>query len=220
MMTSLNSSVAVNPIVTPTRPQGLSRPEHLLDDEMHALIERMVSKDESSLEAFYTLTLSKVYGLALKITRRHDLAEEVVGDTYWQVWHQAAKFDPDRAVPMAWLMLICRSRALDALRKLDMAESHADPTELVHEVELSSPPLEQLLTLERDSALYAAMAKLSSSQRQLVALAFFKGYSHQEIAKQTNMPLGSVKSNIKRAQASLKKALALQEVYYDHEKIN
>lgn len=211
MMTSLNNLAALNPIVISTRLHGLSQTEHLLDDTLFTLIERMVNRDESSLEEFYTLTLSKVYGLALKITRRHDLAEEVVGDTYWQVWYQAVRFDPDRAVPMAWLMLICRSRALDTLRKLDIAESHSDPTELVQEVEFSSPPLEQLLTLERDSALYAAMTKLSSTQRQLIALAFFKGYSHQEIAEQTNMPLGSVKSNIKRAQASLKKALLHQE---------
>jgi RNA polymerase sigma-70 factor (ECF subfamily) len=68
-----------------------------------------------------------------------------------------------------------------------------------------------MLTLERDSALHAAMAKLSAIQRQLIALAFFKGYTHQEISEQTNLPLGSVKSHIKRAQTSLKDALSHQE---------
>jgi RNA polymerase sigma factor (sigma-70 family) len=187
--------------------QELSQPLN-----MHALIGRMANQDESSLEAFYELTLSKVYGLALKITRRHDLAEDVVGDTYWQVWHQAVRFDIDRGLPMAWLMLICRSRALDALRKLDEADSHPEPGELIVASEFSCPTLDQMLTLERDSALHAAMAKLSATQRQLIALAFFKGYTHQEIAEQTNLPLGSVKSHIKRAQASLKDALSHQEL--------
>lgn len=177
--------------------QELSQPLN-----MHALIGRMANQDESSLEAFYELTLSKVYGLALKITRRHDLAEDVVGDTYWQVWHQAVRFDIDRGLPMAWLMLICRSRALDALRKLDEADSHPEPSELIVASEFSCPTLDQMLTLERDSA----------TQRQLIALAFFKGYTHQEIAEQTNLPLGSVKSHIKRAQASLKDALSHQEL--------
>lgn len=180
-------------------------------DEMIALISKMANKDESSLGAFYDLTLSKVYGLALKITRRHDLAEDVVGDTYWQVWHQAVRFDVSRGLPMAWLMLICRSRALDALRKLDEADSHPEPSELIVEAEFSCPVLGQLLNFERDSALHIAISKLSAIQRQLIALAFFKGYTHQEISEQTDLPLGSVKSHIKRAQASLKVALLLQE---------
>lgn len=180
-------------------------------DEMIALISKMANKDESSLGAFYDLTLSKVYGLALKITRRHDLAEDVVGDTYWQVWHQAVRFDVSRGLPMAWLMLICRSRALDALRKLDEADSHPEPSELIVETEFSCPVLGQLLNLERDSALHIAISKLSAIQRQLIALAFFKGYTHQEISEQTDLPLGSVKSHIKRAQALLKDALLLQE---------
>jgi RNA polymerase sigma factor (sigma-70 family) len=192
--------------VTPTHLHDLSPPSDLL-----ALIGGMAKRDESSFEAFYDMTLSKVYGLALKITRRHDLAEDVVCDTYWQVWHQAVKFDIARGLPMAWLMLICRSRALDALRKLDEAESHPEPTELIVESEFSCPTLEKLLTLERDSALHIAMAKLSAIQRQLIALAFFKGYTHQEISEQTKLPLGSVKSHIKRAQASLKDALSHQE---------
>ena len=112
---------------------------------------------------------------------------------------------------MAWLMLICRSRALDALRKLDEADSHPEPSELIVETEFSCPVLGQLLNLERDSALHIAISKLSAIQRQLIALAFFKGYTHQEISEQTDLPLGSVKSHIKRAQALLKDALLLQE---------
>jgi RNA polymerase sigma-70 factor (ECF subfamily) len=192
--------------VTPTPQYDLSP-----SSDMLALIGGMAKRDESSLEAFYDLTLSKVYGLALKITRRHDLAEDVVGDTYWQAWHQAVRFDISRGVPMAWLMLICRTRALDALRKLDEADSHPEPSELIVETGFSCPTLEKMLTLERDSALHVAMAKLSAIQRQLIALAFFKGYTHQEISEQTNLPLGSVKSHIKRAQALLKDALSHQE---------
>lgn len=202
-----------NPILMPTtQPHEPLPPFDIEANTLRLLLERMASRDESALEQFYALTLSKVYGLALKITRRHDLAEEVVGDTYWQAWHQAARFDAGRGVPMAWLMLMCRSRALDALRKLDEAQSHPDPTELVQETEFSGPPLEQLLTLERDSALYAAMTTLSPTQKQLIALAFFKGYSHQEIADYSHIPLGSVKSHIKRAQALLKDALNAQEL--------
>lgn len=211
-ITLLNSLVTARQIVTVIKPCA---PSQLLDvqtDFMHLLIQRMANREESALEAFYDQTLSKVYGLALKITRRHDLAEEVVGDTYWQAWNQAARFDAERGVPMAWLMLMCRTRALDALRKLDEAESHEDPHVLVEEIDLHAPALEQLLLVERESALHIAIKTLTPIQRQLVALAFFKGYTHQEIAEYADMPLGSVKSHIKRAQASLKDALLQQEV--------
>ena len=104
--------------------------------------------------------------------------------------------------------MICRSRAIDCLRRLDVAVSYAEPLDLVTYVETASAPLEKMLILERDSALYIAMGKLNAVQRQLVAMAFFKGFTHEEIAAQMEMPLGSVKSNIKRAQAKLKLALS------------
>lgn len=176
-------------------------------DQFYEIVKGMVERDEASLSMLYDCTLSKVYGLALKITRRHDLAEDVVGDTYWQAWQEAPRFDIARGPTMAWLMMICRSRAIDALRRLDEAESHPEPQDLVAPEQAASAPLDNLLTLERDSALYAAMATLSAIQRQLVALAFFKGLTHEDIAEQMNMPLGSVKSNIKRAQTKLKVVL-------------
>lgn len=176
-------------------------------DKFCDIVKGMVARNEASLAELYDCTLSKVYGLALKITRRHDLAEDVVGDTYWQAWQEAPRFDSTRGPTIAWLMMICRSRAIDALRRLDEAESHPEPQDLVAHETAASVPLENLLILERDSALYIAMNALGATQRQLIALAFFKGLTHEDIAEQMNMPLGSVKSNIKRAQTKLKAAL-------------
>ena len=185
----------------------LNTPSDASADKFYKLIQGMIARDEASLAELYDCTLSKVYGLALKITRRHDLAEDVVEDTYYQAWQEATRFDSERGPTMAWLMMICRSRAIDALRRLDSAESYAEPQDLIAHQESTSAPLDHLLSLERDSALYQAMATLSAMQRQLIALAFFKGLTHEDIADQMAMPLGSVKSNIKRAQVKLKAAL-------------
>lgn len=174
-------------------------------------IEGMIERNEQSLADLYDCTLSKVYGLALKITRRHDLAEEVVEDTYMQAWQEVARFDVSRGPVMAWLMMICRSRAIDALRRLDEAESHAEPENLREDITNVSTPLDILLLLERESDIQIAMTSLNALQRQLVALAFFKGYTHEEIASQMHMPLGTVKSNIKRAQTKLKIVLNKSE---------
>ena len=171
----------------------------------------MLARNEQSLAELYDCTLAKVYGLALKITRRHDLAEEVVEDTYMQAWQEVARFDVSRGPVMAWLMMICRSRAIDALRRLDEAESHAEPESLNADIGKVSSPLDILLLLERESDIQIAMTSLNALQRQLVALAFFKGYTHEEIASQMHMPLGTVKSNIKRAQTKLKTVLNKSE---------
>lgn len=179
-------------------------------EQFFSVITGMLARDETSLAELYDCTLSKVYGLALKITRRHDLAEEVVEDTYMQAWQEIAKFDSARGPVMAWLMVICRSRAIDALRRLDEAESHAEPELMLNHAELvNNSPLDILLLLERETDIHIAMNSLNALQRQLIALAFFKGYTHEEIALQMQMPLGSVKSNIRRAQNKLKDELNL-----------
>ncbi len=182
----------------------------LLPEQYFDVITGMLARDEASLAKLYDCTLAKVYGLALKITRRHDLAEEVVEDTYMQAWQEIAKFDSARGPIMAWLMMICRSRAIDALRRLDEAESHAEPELMRSGAELAkNSPLDILLLLERESDIHTAMHNLNTLQRQLIALAFFKGYTHEEIALQMHMPLGTVKSTIKRAQNKLKDELKL-----------
>lgn len=176
-------------------------------DQLSDFVKGMIDRNEESLAEFYDCTLKKVYGLALKITKRHDLAEEVTEDTYMQVWLEAAKFDSERGCILAWLTTICRSRAIDALRRLDAAESNAEPEMLRPEIVTDNNPLDILLALERESDMYRAMTILKPTERQLIALAFFKGYTHEEIAGQMHMPLGSVKSLIKRAQNKLRSAL-------------
>lgn len=168
------------------------------------LVTGIIHRDEQCLADLYDATLAKVYGLALKITRRHDLAEEVVEDTYMQAWQEIAKFDSTRGPIIAWLMVICRSRAIDALRRLDAAESHAEPEKLSSQIDNANSPLDILLMLERESDIRQAVANLNALQRQLISLAFFKGYTHEEIANHMQMPLGTVKSSIKRAQDKLK----------------
>ena len=192
----------INPLVT--------EKAVLPTEQYFNVITGMLARDETSLAELYDCTLSKVYGLALKITRRHDLAEEVVEDTYMQAWQEIAKFDSARGPVMAWLMVICRSRAIDALRRLDEAESYAEPEIMLNNAELAkNSPLDILLLLERETDIHIAMNSLNALQRQLIALAFFKGYTHEEIAIQMQMPLGTVKSNIKRAQNKLKDELKI-----------
>jgi len=177
--------------------------------ELQALIERMRVRDEAALGTLYDLTLGRVHGLVLRIVGDRMLAEEVVEDVYFAAWTQAARFDPARGRPLGWLLVMARSRALDALRRRDEAMSHPEPTQLLDsepESEVSAP---ELIDLARDNRrLHEALVSLDAMPRQLVALSFFRGLSHEEIATQSSLPLGTVKSHIRRALATLRGALA------------
>lgn len=180
-----------------------------LDDaQLEAWISAIVDHDERALMALYEATLSRVYGLVLRLVRRPQLAEEVAEEVYFQVWRQAPRFDVGRGRPLTWLLGMARSRAIDAIRR----EARFQHDELDEDtVPLSLPTAEsgdELLAVAQGHAeLHRALLLLKPQPRQLVALAFFSGLSHEEIASQTHLPLGTVKSQIRRALITLREAL-------------
>lgn len=180
-----------------------------IDTDLGPLVRRMAGGDEAALGAFYDRTIGHVYGLALRITGRADAAEEVAGDVYMQVWREASRYQPDRARVLGWLMMICRSRALDHLRRQDRADLHAHPDQLYEIVDDCDPAdlVEQSCAQGR---VRTALQQLSAIQRELIALAFFHGLTHQEIATQTAMPLGTIKTHIRRGLAALQLILTAE----------
>jgi RNA polymerase sigma-70 factor (ECF subfamily) len=171
-------------------------------------IARVVDSDQTALGLLYESLVGQVYGLALRITKRVQLAEEVVQDTFWQVWRQAPRFDPERGTVKAWVMNIARSRALDALRRIDLNECNLEPETLtLFETSEDDTSPDLLVAMQQGHQLHTALASLDSIPRQLVSLAFFRGLSHDEIAGHTGLPLGTVKSHIRRALLTLQQIL-------------
>ncbi len=172
------------------------------------LLARIIEQDQTAFAQLYDIMLPRVYGLALRITRSQQTAEEVTEDAFWQVWRQAPRFDPERGNPATWILTIARSRALDALRRKDDVETVDADDELVN---MPAPgvhdPQDLLAAIQEDHCLQTALALLEPVAQQLLALSFFRGLSHDEIARHTGMPLGTVKSQIRRALASLKQSL-------------
>lgn len=178
------------------------------DPALAALVLRTAAGDHQALEALYRKTISRVYGLALRIVRCRATAEEVAEDVFVQAWRSAAAFDPQRAPPLGWLLTICRSRAIDTLRRADRAIVDADPTERLDAIVQHQPGLQDLLQATQDhAALHDALMRLGPEQRQLLGLSFFRGLTHPEIAQQTRLPLGTVKSHIRRALVALREDL-------------
>lgn len=173
------------------------------------LIGRIVHQDQQAFVSLYEAVVGRVYGLALRITRDIPLAEEVTEEAFWQVWRQAPRFDPKRGSALAWILTIARSRALDAIRSHTRAEGKTAPESLAPAA--ASPrddPLDLLAALQQENRLHAALAELGPQSRQLISLAFFQDLSHAEISCHTGLPLGTVKSHIRRALICLRQALA------------
>ena len=187
-----------------------ARPRPGVDDaQLARWIEQVADHDERAFTALYDATLARVYGLALRIVRNAGVAEEVVEETYFQAWRLAPRFDPARGRALAWLLAMARSRAIDAVRR--EARFAAESLD-VEGAPLPEDPdqraAEDLLADARGHALLReTLLELGAESRQLLALAFYRGLTHEEIAEQSALPLGTVKSQIRRALIALRRLM-------------
>lgn len=186
--------------------------EASMDDAMLAsCVSRIVHQDEAALALLYRSLCSRVHRLALRLTRDNGAAEEVVEDVFWQVWRQAPRFDPARGPVVAWVLQIARSRAVDAWQAAGRDPLHAaldiDDELAWHEAGEDLDPQALLSSAQVGQQIEVALRALDPLRRQLVSLAFHRGYSQSEIAEQTGLPLGTVKSHLRRALAMMKQTL-------------
>lgn len=184
------------------------------DDELADLVRRVCDQHAPSLARLYEATSGRVYGLVLRVVRHTALAEEVVEDVFWQVWREAPRFDAERGSVLAWLLAIARSRAIDALRRQErvraneLAVEDDDAMQALAEHDADDDPLDLVAASQHHARLHAVVAGLEPLPRQLLSLAFFRGCTHEEIAEQTGLALGTVKSHLRRTLAALKRQLA------------
>ena len=176
-------------------------------DPLAPFVEDMCRGNEQALESLYEATVGKLYALATAILHHVQDAEDVVCATYTQAWETASQYDPARASTLAWLTMMCRSRALDQLRKRRTQSAPLAQLDANEMDALAAPPEDLLALVEENSRVHAALAGLSEERRQLVSLAFLRDLTHAEIARMTGMPLGTVKSHLRRALMQLRAQL-------------
>jgi RNA polymerase sigma factor (sigma-70 family) len=171
------------------------------------LVRRIVHHDEAALADLYGRLSTRVFRQASRLVGDIGAAEEVVEDVFWQVWRQAPRFDAQRGPVIAWVLQMTRSRALDALRASGRNPlfKALDVDDEVHAVAAEdADPLEAAERAGVSERVRTALALLDPLRRQLVSLAFEHGYSQSEIAQQMGLPLGTVKSHIRRGLAAMK----------------
>jgi RNA polymerase sigma-70 factor (ECF subfamily) len=167
-----------------------------------ALMSRVLANDQSAMAAIFDRYGSLVYSVALRILKDPGHAEDVLQEIFVQVWKNPDKFAQGRGSLPAWLAVVARNRAIDALRQRRPSESFGDvvvasPGNLASEIERNT-------MIEK---VRHVMKGLPDGQQRLVELAFFEGLTHSEIATRTGEPLGTVKTRIRTALASLRKEM-------------
>lgn len=180
------------------------------NDDLAALLARVALRDRAAFEQVYRATCAHLLGIAFRVLKQRERAEEVLQESFMNVWHGAAGYRPAVASPMTWLINIVRNKAIDALRsgKTEQGSTIALDEEALQVAadESQQPPklLDDSLTrLKIDSC----MAGLGAQQRQALALAYYSGMVHTEIAHALNAPLGTAKAWVRRGLDKLKGCL-------------
>lgn len=189
----------------------------LQDLQLIALIERVAARQlatgssrdgEAALRELYDVTSSKLYGVALKVVGNRDWAEDVVQEAYLNIWRIAGDYRISLSPPMAWMGVIVRSRALDFLRRRasQRADASLELDDVISEtVAGDSPnPMDTTQASEQAWALHECLRKLEARQREVVSLAYLRDLSHSELAEQLKLPLGTVKTWIRRGLEQLR----------------
>jgi RNA polymerase sigma-70 factor, ECF subfamily len=178
----------------------------LTSPELVWLLAAVAKGDQAAFERLYQATRAKLYGVALRILRRTDLADEVIQETYLKVWNSAAQFNPALASPITWMMAIARNRAIDVVRKKPEISLDEEPD--VMQVPAESPdPLAGRSVTEELRRLLACMGALDEERRRLVLLAYYSGLSRDQLAAKFAIPVNTIKTRLRRALIEIRECL-------------
>ena len=173
--------------------------------QLTALLDAIARGDRSALSALYERTSAKLYGICLRLLGSDAEAEDVLQETYVTVWRNAARFDPHKAGAITWLAVVARNKAIDRLRRRTLPSEAIDAAADIAD---DAPTAFDVVQQKQDSArLSACLDELDEKPRAMIRSAFLDGASYPELAEREGVPLGTMKSWIRRGLLRLRGCL-------------
>ena len=190
-----------------------ARPTATPRDDMQ-LMAAIAEGDQSAFAEIYQRHAALMFAMCLRIVRERSDAEEVLSEVFMELWRRAERYEPSRGAPVAYLINLTRSRAIDRLRakqrdRAVIVDTPQSPDEAYAEVGVDArpDPLGATLDEERRQRVHQALDGLTALQRQAVELSFLQGMSHSQVAETLGEPLGTVKTRIRQGLLHLREAL-------------
>ena len=183
--------------------------------QLRILLASVARRDAAAFRALYDATSPKLFGFALRILNRKELAEEVLQESFVSVWNNAGSYQAGLAAPMTWMTTIVRNRAYDLLRRVDATveiDANTFDKDVMEALESSEPSPFDALSMDGEAkALAQCFSRLEGLHRQAIALAFYHDLSHSEVAERMKLPLGTVKTWVRRGLERLRTCLTRLE---------
>ncbi len=179
-------------------------------DQLEHLLARIALKDQKALQQLYDKVASRLNGVAMKILRDEDLSNDVLQETFLQIWHNAGDYRRGESEPMTWMTSLIRYRTLDKLKSENREQKRRDQFEEVQELfgeEYERSPIAGLLQKETDSRLSRCLGTLDALNKNAILMAYYYGYSREDIAIHVEQPINTVKSWLKRGLMRLAECL-------------
>ena len=188
-------------------PDSTAPTPNVANERLVALLAQAGLGNRRAFADLYEATKSKLFAVSLRIVRERHIAEEVLQDSFVNIWNNATKYAVAQTAPMTWMTAIVRNRSLDIVRR-PFLEVQDEEDYFASNMEDDRPGPDAQLVARRDQVnIERCMKGLDGEQQQTISLAFFQGLSHAEVASHLGKPLGTVKTHIRRGLLKLKSCL-------------
>ncbi len=188
--------------------------ERLEKAEEIALLQQVGRGDREAFSMFYDRYSGIIFSTALRVLNDATDAEDVTQEVFVMIWDKAAMYDPTRGKPLTWAVTMTRNKAIDRIRshqRCSRLKDEAGNEQLPEDTVNNRAPSDDVFAFEQGDMVREAVGKLSTEQRIVIEMAYFKGLTQNEIAEQLKEPLGTVKARIRRGMMKLKKLVAPPE---------
>ena len=180
----------------------------MMQTELVWLLGAVANGDEAAFERLYAATRAKLYGVLLRILGSPALAEEVMRETYVKVWKMAGQFDPEIASPITWMVTMARNRAIDIVRKRDDITIEEKPESLEASSGAPPPPLARREMTEGLKRLLSCLGKLDPEKQRIVLLAYYSGWSRDQLSQKLDIPVNTVKTWLRRSVLEIRECMS------------